>query len=258
MPALANIGVAITRPVDQATKLSQRITSLGGEVIAYPLIAIAPLEDYQAFDAQLPRLMQSDWVIFISSNAVQQGMPRLHAFGIPPHLRFAAIGPVTASGLADYGITQVTLPEGRFDSEALLALPEFSAMHGQTVTIVRGVGGREVLADTLRARGAQVQFAECYRRVNPQIDTHVLDHAWQAGRLQAIVVTSSEALRYLLAMAKNAPWLGQIKLCVNHARIAEDAANAGLQTHTAAAPGDEAMLALLCEVCGDVLHKTKN
>lgn len=250
MHSLANVWVAITRPTDQANKLSAAISSAGGEVIAYPLIAIAPLADYSAFDAQRHRWVNTDWLIFISSNAVQQGMPRLQAFGIPHKVRFAAIGPVTARELASYGIPQVTIPEGRFDSEALLALPEFANMQGQTVTIVRGVGGREVLADTLRARGANVQFAECYRRINPQIDTALLDKAWQAGRLHAIVVTSAEALRCLLALAKDAPWLHQVKLCVNHARIAEEAAQVSLHAYTASAPGDEAMLALLSEVCG--------
>ncbi len=113
--------------------------------------------------------------------------------------------------------------------------------------IFRGVGGREVLADTLKSRGADVSFAECYKRINPQKDLSVLTSLSQKEALDAIVVTSSEAMRHLLAMANHQAWLKNVKLCVNHARIAEELNQLGLNAYVAIAPGDEAMLACLIQ-----------
>src|SRR5688572_9423486 len=96
---LAGIGIAITRPVDQAKKLSALISEAGGTPISYPLIQITPLHDYSLFESVISHINQYDWAIFISSNAVQNGMPRLLKQGILPQLQFAAIGPVTAGEL---------------------------------------------------------------------------------------------------------------------------------------------------------------
>ncbi|WP_371440609.1 uroporphyrinogen-III synthase [Methylobacillus sp. MM3] len=245
--ALAGCGIAITRPIEQARTLSDLIIGNGGKPIPFPLLDIAPLDDYSAFDQVLAGLPESDWAIFISTNAVQQGMPRVTARypTLPPKLRFAAIGPATAEELGRHGIDLVLVPSDRYDSESLLTLPEMHDMTHRRVIVFRGVGGRELLADTLRARGAEVVFAECYRRINPQRDTGELPQLWQNGQLHALVVTSSEALRNLLQLAGNAPWLRGTLICVNHPRIGETARANGLRVAIADAPGDEAMLQCL-------------
>ena len=244
---LKGMGIAVSRPVAQATKLNALIRENDGEPISFPLIDIVPLQDYTTFDNTIKALETTDWAIFISSNAVQNGMPRvLTQFGkLPTGLKFAAIGPVTASELMQMGAQQVLIPKNRFDSESLLSLPEMQAMQSKKVMIFRGVGGREVLADTLQARWAKVTFAECYRRINPQTNCLLLARLWQNQQLHAIVVTSSEAMRNLLDMTHhgNDDWIRHIKICVNHARIAEEAV--GLQVSVADAPGDAAMLTCL-------------
>jgi uroporphyrinogen-III synthase len=244
---LAGVHIAVTRPPEQATKLTAAITEAGGTVISFPLLDIKGLEDLSAFYAAVTPLSQFDWAVFISTNAVQHGMPLLQQAGISPTLKFAAIGPTTAASLQEYGIAGVLTPSERFDSEALLALPELQGMQGQRVLIVRGVGGREVLADTLKQRGAEVVFGECYRRVNPQHNAQVLQQAYANGQLQGIVVTSTEALRFLLALAAEADWLKATPLFVNHARIAEQARESGLTAFSADQSGDVAMLQLLTQ-----------
>ncbi len=242
---LAGVGVAITRPSDQAKKLTSLIEAAGGHVILFPLIEIVGLDDYSHFKREIVHIADYDWIIFISSNAVQHGMPHLLKHPIPSHLRFAAIGPVTASELQDFGIQNVLIPKGRYDSESLLSLAELQEMQGKRVMIVRGIGGREVLAETLKSRGAEVTFAECYQRINPQKNIETLHQAWANQQLQAIVVTSSEAMRHLLDLAYHARWIREVTLCVNHARIAEQPIAMGLNVIVAEAPGDEAMLAAL-------------
>jgi uroporphyrinogen-III synthase len=244
---LAGITIAVTRPVDQAQALCEAITHLGGSAVLFPLLAIAPLQNYHAFEQQLTQLETTDWAIFISSNAVNNAMPRvLKRYGnIPDNLKFAAIGHQTAKELAHYGVRNVLTPHTRFDSETLLALPEMHDVANLKIAIFRGVGGRELMAETLTVRGANVYFAESYQRVNPQTDTHLLDELWKKDELQAIIVTSSEAMRYLLDLAGTSEWLRHVTLCVNHARIAELPLQLGLKVLVADASGDEAMLSML-------------
>lgn len=244
---LSGLGIAITRPTGQAKKLTQLITSAGGTIITYPLIEIVALDDYTVFEHVITDITGYDWIIFISSNAVQNGMPRIlknktTSLGIPKHLKFAAIGPITAQNLNNFGVDKVLIPEGRFDSESLLSLAEMQDMQGKKVMIVRGIGGRDVLGNALTSRGALVRFAECYRRINPQTNCDVLAQAYAKQQLHAIVVTSSEAMRHLLDLASETEWLKHVTLCVNHARVAELPLQMRLKVKVADAPGDEAML----------------
>jgi uroporphyrinogen-III synthase len=247
---LNGLGVAVTRPVAQAKKLNALLGEAGAAVIDFPLIEITALDDYTDFTQVIHQLDDYDLMIFISSNAVQNAMPRIVARWpeLPATLQFSAIGPVTAEELKGFGVKEVLTPIGRFDSESLLALPALQSMQGKKVMIVRGIGGREVLANTLKTRGASVTFAECYQRVNPQQDCLLLIEQTKSEKCHAIVVTSSEAMRHLVAMAKvsaenvNTHWLGKLKICVNHQRVADEAGVAGLELFVADAPGDAAML----------------
>jgi uroporphyrinogen-III synthase len=246
-PLLGNRTIAITRPAGQAGKLSTLIEAAGGKPLLFQLISITALTNYDVFDKATSNLKDYDWAIFISSNAVQNSLPRLskQIKLLPKTLKFAAIGPSTASELNAFGIENVLIPKDRFDSESLLSLAEMQNMTNQKVMIFRGVGGREVLAESLKLRGAHVDFAESYQRINPQTNTKILDEQWHNKTLDALVITSSEAMRHLIDLAKNTAWLKQIKICVNHLRIAEEANNLGLNISVAETSGDEAMLKCL-------------
>jgi uroporphyrinogen-III synthase len=244
---LNGLHVAVTRPADQAASICEAIQRHGGKSTLFPLLAISPLQDYHEFERIIAELEHADWAIFISTNAVDNALPRiLKKFGnVPENLKFAAIGHQTAKELGFYGIHHVLTPHTRFDSETLLALAEMNEVANEIVIIFRGVGGRDVLADTLKARGANVIFAECYRRINPQTDAQPLNLLWQQGQLDAVIVTSSEAMRNLLDMAGESEWLRHVTLCVNHARIAELPKQFGLKVLVSDAPGDDAMIQCL-------------
>jgi uroporphyrinogen-III synthase len=245
---LTGRGIAVTRPAAQAKKIAALIRAQGGTPILFPLLEVAPMEDYSSFDQAAARLSRCDWAIFISANAVNFGVPRVLEQGAwPVGVRCAGIGPSTVTALAGFGLDQVLVPTQRFDSEGLLALPEMHAVAGKRVMIFRGVGGRELIAETLCARGAEVAYAECYRRRNPQTSLDELAHAWQNMELHAIIVTSSEALRNLFNLATDeaADWVRSVPVFANHPRIGELAAQRGLQAFVATDPGDEAMLQCL-------------
>lgn len=244
MRPLAGLNIAITRPRDQAGALAQAIEQQGGHALLFPLIDISPASDARAVQAIVQRLAEFDLAIFISPNAVRYGMAAIRAAGeVPRDLRFAAVGQGSAKILHEMGVAAVIVPRQGADSEALLALPELQEVRGWHIVIFRGNGGRELLGDALQARGAEIEYAECYQRGKP---------AWQgaelmAARPDALIVTSSEALENLLELVDTTARvrLQAVPLFVIHERIATTAHRLGWQRTIVSRADDEALLSSL-------------
>jgi uroporphyrinogen-III synthase len=235
---LATLRIVVTRPRDQAARLAQGIKQAGGTAILFPLLEIALAANPQKLHALLARLGEFNLAIFVSPNAVRYGMAAAGA--LPAHLKITAVGQGSASALHELGIANVIVPNKGFDSEALLALPELGNVAGKKIMIFRGDGGRELLGDTLKARGAQVDYAECYRRLLPSQDISAL----LAARPDAITVTSSEAVSYLHDMldAQGRAQLAALPLFAPHARIAAAAERLGWRSVITTASGDDGLL----------------
>ena len=141
---LAGKGIVVTRPARQAAHLASSIRAAGGTALLFPVIEIADVEDPRPLYALIDRLDAFEWAIFISPNAVNKALTAITARrGLPPRLAFAAIGGATTRELKNFGVAQVLAP-ARFDSEALLEMPQFQNIAGKHVVIFRGVGGREI------------------------------------------------------------------------------------------------------------------
>ena len=156
----------------------------------------------------------------------------------------AALGPGTAAELKKFGVREMITPEADFDSEALLDALSGLQFAGKSVVIFRGQGGRELLGESLRQRGAQVEYVECYRRARPRRDLAELMPLWQQGSLRACLATSSEIVINLFDMAGEAcrPWLCQTPMFVSHPRVAATAFASGVHTVLVAGTGDEALV----------------
>ena len=245
---LAGCGIVVTRPAAQAASLAEAIRAAGGHAILFPVIEILDPADIQPLIDVIDRIETCSLAIFISPNAVVRAMSQITARRTwPPGLRSAAIGKGGVKALQRFGINEVIVPTRSFDSEGLLALPQLQTVAGQRVVIFRGDGGRELLGDTLTARGAQVEYVECYRRARPQADAAPLLKAWAHGEVHAITVTSSEGLCNLFEMVgePGLSWLRRTPVFVPHPRIAAAARELGCGQVIESAPGDEGLIAAL-------------
>lgn len=245
---LAGRTIVVTRPLAQAAPLAEAIAAAGGTPLVFPLLEISPATDQQALAAATARLADYRLAVFISPNAVDYALPALLAAGPwPAGLTPAAVGQGTVKALAAHGIDGCVAPTERFDSEALLALHALAAdqVSGKRIAIFRGDGGRELLADTLRQRGASVDCITCYHRSGPRDGLAPLLAAWRGGRLDALTVSSSEGLRYLVDQldAEGHACLQATPLFVPHARIADNARALGLQRIVLTAAADAGLIA---------------
>ena len=242
---LAGKGIVVTRPAHQARDLARLIEAAGGRPLLFPVLEIRDVEKSAALLDVINRLDAFDLAVFVSPNAVERGMALVTARRAwPRKLKVAAVGGGSVRALERHGITGVMAPEGRSDSEALLDLPALALVFRKRIVVFRGVGGRELLGETLADRGALVEYAECYQRVRPDIDVALLLRAWTGKKLNAVTVTSSEGLRNLFEMA-GAPGrepLLETPLFVPHPRIAETAHGLGVRRVVVTGPGDEGLL----------------
>lgn len=228
---LQGMTIAVTRPAGQAEPLCQLIEAHGGQALRFPTLAIVPATDLSPACALIDRLDTFQHAVFVSTNAVRYGMDliRCRWNPLPETLNCIAVGRATARALADGGVTALEPIGG--GSENLLELPVLQAVDGARILIVRGTGGRELLGETLRARGACVQYAEVYRRTVPAISADELLQYGAEGTLAAIVITSVESLQNLYTMIGPAGRSGLLatRLVVVSVRLAQAARQLGFR-----------------------------
>ena len=226
--SLAGRGVLVTRPRGLAEAFAEALERRGARAIVFPAIEIEPLPPPPA----LRRAGDYDLVIFVSPSAVRVAAAHIAAWPAT----VAAIGSGTRRELERAGAARVLAPRTGADSEALLA--ELPGLAGKRVLIVRGQGGRPVLGDTLTQRGANVEYAECYRRLRPDADAQPVLTAWRRNELHAVVVSSSEAFDNLRDML-GAALLRATPVFVPHRRVAEHALAQVQCDVQVAGPGDD-------------------
>jgi uroporphyrinogen-III synthase len=243
---LTGRGIVITRPREHALALAERIRAAGGDPVPFPTIEILPPDDPGAVADLIARLESFQLAIFVSRTAAQRGHSMVSASrGWPGGLRVAAVGAGTAEALEERGFHAVIAPAGEADSEALAALPELQDLRGRSVVIFRGRGGREWLRARLEARGARVEYAECYRRARPDADVGALLARWQRGGIEAASITSAEGLANFFEMLgpTGRGYLCATPVFVPHPRIAAAAEQLGVREIIATGPGDDRTVA---------------
>ncbi len=185
--------VAVTRARPQASALAARLRELGAEVVEAPAIRTRALE------AALPDVRGHDLVCVTSPNGAHALFERLDAAGLDARAlagrAVAAIGPGTARALREHGVRADVVPE-RAVAEGLVEA--LAGLAVRRALIVRGRGGRDVLPEALRARGAAVDVLELYETVAEPLDEPT---AHAAAAADYVTFTSASTVRFFLAAA---------------------------------------------------------
>jgi uroporphyrinogen-III synthase len=222
--------VLVTRPDEQGKELCHLLSAAGIATCYQPLIEFSPTHSTVDIVSQL---RQSDIIICISQAAVifSQNLIEQQDSQWPNSATYIAIGQKTAQLLSKLTQQAVNYPEIS-DSEHLLNLPPLLSVDGLTILIIRGVGGRELIAEQLRAKGANVIYGEVYQRKPISLVTEHLVPQWQNENIDQLIVTSHHQLEHLVSQCNSVDtsWLFSLKLYVPSQRIAQEAIRLGFQT----------------------------
>jgi uroporphyrinogen-III synthase len=224
----------LTRPADESAALSVVLAEAGVFSSSLPLLEIEPIPASDTMHEVIQQLDRYCAVIVVSKPAARIAVDLVKQYWPqPPRLKWFSVGAATAQILDDHGL-DVSFPEEGDDSEALLELPQLReavARRDPRVLIMRGEGGRELLAERLRELGASVEYLELYRRELPHYPPATLPERIGAERLNGLVVSSGQGFEHLHQLAGDAwPQLARLPLFVPSPRVAELARAAGAQT----------------------------
>jgi uroporphyrinogen-III synthase len=221
----------LTRPEGQFESLQASLQNRGAIGISLPMLAIEPLETDATIKDRVLNLDHFDLLFFVSTNAAKLGMALINDYWpqFPVQISLYAVGPTTAGVLEDFGLN-AEYPRERMSSEAMLALESLQNIEGKKALIIRGVGGRELLAADLSKRDADVQYLEIYRRECPAYEPGEVKAVLSRQNPDGVIVTSAEALENLASLLeRDSCALADIPLFVSSERIAALAAQSGFE-----------------------------
>jgi uroporphyrinogen III methyltransferase/synthase len=190
--------VVVTRARHQAGALADRLEALGAEVREFPTIELAPASGEEALAAAFDAVGTYDWLVLTSVNGVEkffevflgQGRDVRDLAGVS----LAAIGPATRDAIERHGLRVAACPT-EYRAEALAEA--IGDVQGRRVLLARAQRAREILPETLRAGGADVDVLPLYRTVapDPAPDPAVLEGA------DVVTFTSASTVSSFLALA---------------------------------------------------------
>jgi uroporphyrinogen III methyltransferase/synthase len=193
--------IVVTRSREQAGELVDMLEERGAEAIAAPTIQIAPPDDTEALDRACAAAGSFDWIVFTSANGVDQFMTRLLTRGDVRDLkgvRICTTGPSTAARVQSYGI-RVDLTPAEYRAEAVIeALKETGDLARKRFLLPRADLAREMLADELRAAGADVVDVVAYRTVLARIERDAEQDVYRMlldRQVDAITFTSASTVK---------------------------------------------------------------
>lgn len=223
---MAKPRLLITRFAPDAQRLADLLNTQGIFALAQPLLDVQKTAEFA--NAHCVLAQPYDYIIAVSRNAVDytaQALARKHW----PSSVYLAVGKGTQERLQTLSGYAVQIPNEQFDSEGLLALPCLAQLSGKRILILRGVGGRELLAQTLAARGAVVEYYQPYQRVAISLSAERVVNKWQQLGINGAIISSVELLDRLIEVVpkEEHQWLKKLTIYVPSGRIASHASAFG-------------------------------
>ena len=244
--------VLVTRPQPQADAWVHQLRRAGVPAQALPLIEIGPAPDAQAVRTMAADLLPGMLVMFVSPNAVSRFAACLPSGWVwPEGVRAACTGPGTMAALHALGVPPGAVvapaPGAVLESESLWERLRQEDWRGRQVWIVRGDGGRDWLAATLREAGADVSFLQAYQRRAPTWTAQqraLAEVALADPAGSCWLLSSSEAIDHLATLLPQACW-DRAWALASHERIAARARQAGFGRVEDVAAGAQGVVRVL-------------
>ena len=223
--------VLVTRSRTQSADLVEHLERAGAEPVEVPTIEIQPVEDFCKVDSALARLADYEWVVFTSTNTVEQLFGHLVALGHDARQfhasRVAAIGTATVAALRERGIVADLVSRESVSQSLIDDLAEQGVV-GRKILLP----GAEIRPDRLRrgleGLGGIVEEITLYRTVLPSGARPLLAEALETGIDTATFTSSSTVTNLVTSLDGDVNRLeGVIIACIGRV-TAETARKVGL------------------------------
>jgi len=232
--------ILVTRAREQASALSDKIAALGGEPVEFPVISIAPLDDYSALDRAIQNISSYHWVIFTSVNGVHAFFDRLELLNRDIRdlhgVKICAIGPQTEKALRSLALRVDYVP-GNYQAEDIITGLKDKISPGDRILLPRAAVARNLLPESLAALGALVDVVAAYKTVAGSGDAPLIRSMLLNGEIDVITFTSSSTVQNFLSLigAKQPAGLtGRALVACIGPITAQTAADAGLRVDVVA------------------------
>jgi uroporphyrinogen-III synthase len=250
---LSGARVLVTRPQEQAVRLSALLRLQGSNAVSLPAIRFAAASDPTALQAAVRGAEGADYLIFTSANGVRFFFGAFSAegrkVGSLQSLRVYAVGTATATELRSQGL----MPEGIPVHESARGLAELLIERVPPKAVGLLFGPEPGVADlvhSLREGGLHVQAVAAYRTVQGA-DPADAAAVQVEGPLDAALFYSPSAVQGTLQALPRAYLLSARIVAVGPTTAAALRAAELPPDGIAAVPSDHAVVEALCELWHD-------
>ncbi len=193
--------IVVTRARAQASELTRQLEAEGAKVIEAPAIKIVPPASYAPLDEAIKHINGYKWLVLTSANGVKAFFARLLEAGLDARalagIKIAAIGCGTAKALQHRGLTADLVP-ATYKAEELAEALSQSLTAGDKVLLPRAKEAREVLPETLRGLGVQVDVVAAYETIAVCDNADELISALKNKEVDMVTFTSSSTVTNFL------------------------------------------------------------
>lgn len=196
--------IVVTRARAQASTFAARLEALGAEVVQLPAIRVEAPQDEGPLREAVHRLDSYGWIVLTSANGVERFFAALREAGRDARAlasaKVCAIGPATAAELERHGIRADLVPPEFMAERAVEALAAAADLAGTRVLIPAAAAARPVLADGLRAHGAEVTEVVAYRTVQDGTGADEVRRRIGAGEIDLLTFTAGSTAKNFAAL----------------------------------------------------------
>jgi len=207
---LAGLTVLVTRAAGQSSEFAGLLKAQGAEVIEMPTLVIGAPSSWAALDQAIAQIPSYDWLILTSTNGVDYFFERLATQGQDARaltgVKIAVVGQKTAAVLQQRGILPDFVPPD-FVADALVEhFPECDRLPELNILFPRvESGGRDVLVNQLRAKGARVTEVPAYQSSCAQFWSEPALSTLLKGQVDVITFASSKTVECFYKLISTVP-----------------------------------------------------
>lgn len=195
---LAGKRVIVTRSREQASKLVDRIETLGGEAVEFPAIKIVEPDSFEFFDQVLSEIKSYSWIVFTSVNGVNSFFERMRQKHIDIRqlwgIKLCAVGEATEEQLNRLGFNVDYTPEKYTTGALLEGLLKFIRPDEKILLARADIASRE-LSDGLKNNGIHFDDLVVYRTVVDGTNRDEIVEMLEKDSVDFITFTSSSTVK---------------------------------------------------------------